>query len=38
MDFEWDETKSEWTQCVRGFDFAVAARIFEGTVQTVVDD
>lgn len=38
MKFEWDETKSEWTQRVRGFNFAVAARIFEGEVQTAVDD
>ncbi len=38
MEFEWDETKNEWTQRVRGFDFAVAARIFEGPVQTVVDE
>jgi uncharacterized DUF497 family protein len=38
MEFEWDETKSEWTQRVRGFDFALAARIFEGPVQTVADE
>jgi uncharacterized protein len=38
MEFEWDEAKSEWTQRLRGFDFAIAARIFEGPVQTIIDD
>lgn len=37
MEFEWDEAKSEWIQRVRGFDFAVAARIFEEPVRTGLD-
>ncbi len=28
--FEWDEAKSERNQIERGFDFALAARIFDG--------
>ncbi|MEX1206537.1 MAG: BrnT family toxin [Dongiaceae bacterium] len=30
--FEWDDTKSERNLRDRGFDFAFAARIFEGDV------
>lgn len=38
MDFEWDEAKDEWTRRVRGFGFDTAALIFDGPVQTVIDD
>jgi uncharacterized protein len=38
MEFEWDEAKSEWTQRQRGFGFDKAALIFDGPVQTVIDD
>ncbi|MGX7705977.1 BrnT family toxin [Methylobacterium sp. Gmos1] len=35
MLFEWDDEKSQATLAARGFDFAHAARVFEGlTVQT----
>ena len=30
--FEWDEEKSDATLAARGFDFAFAARIFDGEV------
>lgn len=32
MLFEWDEEKSQRNLKWRGFDFAVAARIFEGDI------
>jgi uncharacterized protein len=38
VEFEWDEAKSERNRRERGFDFAVAARIFEKAVQTVNDE
>ena len=38
MEFEWDDAKSERNRRERGFDFATAALIFSGPVQTVVDE
>lgn len=38
MDFEWDEEKSQRNLEDRGFDFAFAARIFEGSTLEVIDD
>jgi uncharacterized protein len=38
MDFEWDDAKSERNRHERGFDFATAAMIFDGPVQTTLDD
>ena len=38
MEFDWDETKSERNRRECGFDFATAALIFDGPVQTTVDD
>ncbi len=38
MEFEWDEAKSDWTRRERGFGFEEAALIFEGSVQTTLDD
>ena len=38
MEFEWDDAKSERNRRERGFDFATAALIFAGPVQTVVDE
>ena len=38
MEFEWDNAKSERNRRERGFDFATAALIFEGPVQTTIDD
>jgi uncharacterized protein len=32
MEFEWDEAKSESNLRERGFDFAYAALIFEGSI------
>ena len=36
--FEWDEAKSEANLESRGFDFAYAARIFEGPTLELDDD
>ncbi len=36
--FEWDEAKSEANFASRGFDFAYAARIFEGSTLELDDD
>lgn len=36
--FEWDLAKSEANLRARGFDFAYAARIFEGPVLEIDDD
>ncbi len=38
LKFEWDETKSERNRRERNLDFATAARIFEGPVQTTLDE
>jgi uncharacterized DUF497 family protein len=38
MEFEWDEAKNEWTRRERGFGFDKAALIFDGPVQTAIDD
>ena len=38
MEFEWDDAKSERNRRERGFDFATAALIFDGPVQTTFDD
>ena len=38
MQFAWDDAKSERNRRERGFDFATAALIFAGPVQTVVDE
>jgi uncharacterized DUF497 family protein len=38
MKFAWDDAKSERNRRERGFDFATAALIFAGPVQTVVDE
>jgi uncharacterized DUF497 family protein len=38
MEFEWDDAKSERNHRERGFDFATAALIFDGPVQTTFDD
>ena len=38
MEFEWDEEKSERNRLDRGLDFGTAARIFEGPIQTAIDD
>ena len=38
MDFEFDPDKSERNARLRGFDFAFAARVFEGRVITFVDE
>jgi uncharacterized protein len=38
MEFEWDDAKSERNRRERGFDFATAALIFEGPVQSAFDD
>jgi uncharacterized protein len=38
MEFEWDDAKSERNRRERGFDFATAALIFAGPVQTIVDE
>jgi uncharacterized DUF497 family protein len=37
MEFEWDDA-SERNRRERGFDFATAALIFDGPVQTTFDD
>lgn len=37
MQFSWDPRKSEANRRVRGFDFAFASRVFEGTVVTDSD-
>jgi uncharacterized DUF497 family protein len=37
VDFEWDEQKSAWTFETRGFDFALASRIFDGPILETVD-
>lgn len=36
--FEWDEAKSEANLVSRGFDFAYASRIFEGSTLELDDD
>ena len=38
MEFEWDETKNERNRREWNLDFATAALIFEGPVQTTLDD
>jgi uncharacterized DUF497 family protein len=38
MEFERDDAKSERNRRERGFDFATAALIFDGPVQTTFDD
>lgn len=38
MRFEWDSVKSERNLRERGFGFDLAAGIFLGPVQTVIDD
>jgi uncharacterized DUF497 family protein len=38
MEFEWDPAKSDRNRHERGFDFATAALIFDGPVQTAVDE
>jgi len=38
MKFAWDDAKSERNRRERGFDFATAALIFAGPVQTIVDE
>ena len=38
MDFEFDPAKSDKNLRERGFDFAYAARVFEGKVFTFVDE
>jgi uncharacterized protein len=38
MEFEWDHAKSERNRRERGFDFATAALMFDGPVQTAIDD
>jgi uncharacterized DUF497 family protein len=38
MRFAWDPAKSDWDLRTRGFDFAHAARIFEGRTVEVLDD
>ncbi|HXC25264.1 MAG TPA: BrnT family toxin [Gemmatimonadaceae bacterium] len=35
MDWTWDPAKSTWTAQERGFNFAYAARVFEGRVHLV---
>jgi uncharacterized DUF497 family protein len=37
MDFEWDESKSEWNQIKRGLPFPLAIELFEGFVADKVD-
>jgi uncharacterized protein len=37
MDFEWDETKSEWNRIKRGLPFRLAIELFEGFVTDKVD-
>ncbi len=37
-EFEWDQAKSERNGRSRGFDFAFAARIFEGRLFEIDDD
>ncbi|MBM3566384.1 MAG: BrnT family toxin [Alphaproteobacteria bacterium] len=36
--FEWDRAKSKANLSARGFDFAHAARIFDGSVLEIDDD
>jgi uncharacterized DUF497 family protein len=38
MKFAWDPTKSERNGHERGFDFETAALIFDGPIQTALDD
>jgi uncharacterized protein len=38
MEFEWDEAKSARTWRERGFGFDTAAGIFEGPVQSILDE
>jgi uncharacterized DUF497 family protein len=38
MEFEWDAAKSERNGRERGLDFATAALIFDGPVQTTLDE
>ena len=38
MDFHFDPTKSDKNLRDRGFDFAYAARVFEGRIVSFVDD
>lgn len=38
MDFEWDESKSERNRRDRSLDFVTAALIFDGPVQTMLDE
>jgi uncharacterized DUF497 family protein len=38
MEFEWDETKSEWNRIKRGLPFDLAIELFEGFVTDKVDN
>jgi uncharacterized DUF497 family protein len=38
MEFDWDPAKSERNRHERGLDFATAALIFDGPVQTTLDE
>jgi uncharacterized DUF497 family protein len=38
MVFEWDDEKDEQNRRERGFGFATAALIFDGPVQTALDE
>lgn len=38
MEFEWDQAKSARTWRERGFGFDTAARIFDGPVQSTLDE
>jgi uncharacterized protein len=37
MDFEWDETKSEWNHIKRGLPFTLAIELFKGFATEKVD-